>query len=140
MKKEEEKKQKKRPTPATFYSYDFKRKIVTEYLESDLMKREILDIYGIKSNSAIQDWMRKFGITDPYAKKDYFGLPNTNRLRKKKPEISEVELENYALNKRIKELEKLLGEEKIRSEMYARVIEIAEKDYKLAIRKKPDTK
>ncbi len=39
--------------------------------------------------------MRKFGITDPYEKKDYIGLPNTNRL-KKKPDISEVELENYA--------------------------------------------
>lgn len=84
--------------------------------------------------------MRKFGITDPYAKKDYIGLVNTNRLKKKKPDLSEVELENYALNKRIKELEKLLGEEKIRSEMYARVIEIAEKDYKLPIRKKLDTK
>lgn len=132
--------QKKRPNPATFYSEDFKRKIVTEYLESDLTKREILDKYGIKANSAIQEWMRKFGITDPYGKKDYIGLPNTNRLKKKKPDLSEVELENYALNKRIKELEKLLGEEKIRSEMYSRVIEIAEKDYKLAIRKKSDTK
>lgn len=132
--------QKKRPNPATLYSEDFKRKIVSEYLESDLTKREILDKYGIKANSAIQEWMRKFGITDPYAKKDYIGLPNTNRLKKKKPDLSEVELENYALNKRIKELEKLLGEEKIRSEMYSRVIEIAEKDYKLAIRKKSGTK
>jgi transposase-like protein len=137
MKKTE---QKKRPAPATFFSVEFKRKIVTEYLESDLTKREILDKYGIKSNSAIQDWMRKFGITDPYGKKDYLGLPNTNRLKKKKPDLSEVELENFALNKRIKELEKLLGEEKLRSEMFSRVIEIAEKDLKLNIRKKSDTK
>ena len=84
--------------------------------------------------------MRKFGITDPYAKKDYIGLPNTNRLKKKKPDASEVELENYALNKRVKELEKLLQEEKLRSEMYSRVIEIAEKDLKLNIRKKSNTK
>jgi hypothetical protein len=70
--------QKKRPNPATFYSEDFKRKIVSEYLESDLTKREILDKYDIKANSAIQEWMRKFGITDPYGKKDYIGLiPNT---------------------------------------------------------------
>lgn len=127
---------KKRPNGATFYSEEFKRKIVEEYLASDFTKRELLDKYGIKANSAIQEWMRKFGITDPYAKKDYIGLPNTNRLKKKKPDLSEVELENYALNKRIKELEKLLGEEKIRSEMYARVIEVAEKDLKLNIRKK----
>lgn len=132
--------QKNRPNPSTYYSEDFKKKIITEYLESDLTKREILDKYGIKANSAIQEWMRKFGITDPYGKKDYLGLPNTNRLKKKKPDLSEVELENYALNKRIKELEKLLSEEKIRSEMYSRVIEIAEKDLKLSIKKKSDTK
>jgi transposase len=134
------KEQKKRPSPAIFYSEEFKKKVITEYLESDLTKREILDKYDIKANSAIQEWMRKFGITDPYGKKDYIGLPNTNRLKKKKPELSEVELENYALNKRIKELEKLLNEEKIRSIMYSRVIEIAEKDLKLNIRKKSDTK
>lgn len=137
MKKPE---QKKRPTPATFYSDEFKKKVITEYLESDLTKREILDKYEIRANSAIQEWMRKFGITDPYGKKDYLGLPNSNRLKKKKTDLSEVELENYALNKRIRELEKLLGEEKIRSEMYSRVIEIAEKDLKLNIRKKSDTK
>lgn len=137
MKKSE---QKKRPNPATFYSEEFKKKIITEYLESDLTKREILDKYEIKANSAIQEWMRKFGITDPYAKKDYIGLPNANRLKKKKPDLSEVELENYALSKRIKELEKLLSDEKIRSEMYSRVIEIAEKDLKLPIKKKLDTK
>lgn len=137
MKKSE---QKKRPNPATFYSEEFKKKIITEYLESDLTKREILDKYEIKANSAIQEWMRKFGIKDPYAKKDYIGLPNANRLKKKKPDLSEVELENYALSKRIKELEKLLSDEKIRSEMYSRVIEIAEKDLKLPIKKKLDTK
>lgn len=129
-----------RSHPGTFYSDEFKKKIVSEYLETELTKREILDKYGIRANSAIQVWMRKLGISDPYAKKDYLGLSNTNRLRKRKPELSEVEHENFALFKRIKELEKQLEEEKIRSDMYARVIEIAEKDYKLAIRKKSDTK
>ena len=132
--------QKKRPNPATFYSDEFKKKVITEYLQSDLTKREILDKYEIRANSAIQEWMRKFGITDPYEKKDFIGLPNTNRLKKKKPDLSEVELENYALNKRIQELQKQLSDEKIRAEMYARVIEIAEKDLKLNIRKKLDTK
>jgi len=52
--------QKKRPNPTTFYSENFKRKFVSEYLESDLTKREILDKYGIKANNSIQEWMRKF--------------------------------------------------------------------------------
>ena len=132
--------EKKPPNPATFYSVEFKKKVITDYIESGITKQEILDKYGIRANSAIQEWMRKLGITDPYGKKDYLGLPNPNRLKKKKPDLSEVELENYALNKRIKELEKQLSDEKIRSEMYSRIIEIAEKDLKLNIRKKLDTK
>lgn len=130
---------KKRPMPPTVFTVEFKKKIISEYLESDLTKREILDKYAIRSNSAIQSWMRKFGISDPFGKKDYLGVINLHRL-KKKPEPSELELEKKALEKRIRELEQKLVEEQIRTEMLARVIEIAESDYKLNIRKKPNTK
>ena len=130
---------KKRVTPPTVFTIEFKKKIISEYLESDLTKREILDKYGIRSNSAIQSWMRKLGIHDPFGKKDYLGLINHDRL-KKKPEPSELELEKKALEKRIRELEQKLEEEQIRTEMLTRVIEIAENDYKLNIRKKPNTK
>lgn len=133
-------KRKTRHAAATFYSDEFKRQIITEYIESNLTKRELLDKYEIKANSAIQEWMRKFGVSDPYAKKDYLGISNQDRLKKKKPDPSEIELQNMSLSKRIKDLEKQLGEERLRSEMFARVIEIAEKDYKINIRKKPDTK
>lgn len=129
-----------KPQPPTFFSDVFKKKIITEYLESDLSKREILDKYGIRSNSPIQKWMRNLGIIDPYAKKDYLGVTNSIRLKKKKPTPSDIELQNLALSKKVKDLERLLGEERLKSEMFARVIEIAEKDYKLNIRKKPDTK
>lgn len=115
-------------------------KIITEYLETDLTKREILDKYGIRSNSPLQKWMRKFGIIDPYAKRDYLGVTNFNRLKKKKPTPSEIELQTLALAKKVKELEKLLDEEKLKSEMFARVIEIAEKEMNLPIRKKYATK
>ena len=137
MKKSEAK---KRPTPPTVFTEEFKKKIIAEYLESDLTKREILDKYGIRSNSAIQSWMRKYGISDPFGKKDYFGVINLDRLKKKQVSPSELELEKKALEKRIRELEQKLEEEQIRSEMLTRVIEIAESDYKLNIRKKPNTK
>lgn len=136
----QEKETKKRPHPPTVFTGDFKQKIIREYLESDLTKREILDKYGIRSNSAIQSWMKQFGIDDPYGKKDYLGVINLNRLKKKQPEPSQLELEKKALEKRIRELEQKLEEEQIRTEMLARVIEIAENDYKLNIRKKPSTK
>lgn len=127
---------KKRPTPPTVFTEEFKRKIISEYLESDLSKREILDKYGIRSNSAIQSWMRKLFITDPFGKKDYLGLVNTTRLKKKKPEPTELELQNKALEKRIRDLESQISQEQIRNEMLSRIIEIAETDLKLNIRKK----
>lgn len=137
MKKSETK---KRPTPPTVFTEEFKKKIISEYLESDLTKREILDKYAIRSNSAIQSWMRKYGISDPFGKKDYLGVINLERLKKKQASPSELELEKRALEKRIRELEQKLQEEQIRTEMLTRVIEIAESDYKLNIRKKPNTK
>ena len=84
--------------------------------------------------------MRKYGIIDPYAKKDYLGVTNTLRLKKKKPESSELELQNIALSERIKKLEKQLLDEKIRAEMFARVIEVAETELNIPLRKKYDTK
>ena len=43
---------KNRPNGAKFYSEEFKRKIGEEYLASDFTRREPLNKYGIKANSA----------------------------------------------------------------------------------------
>ena len=44
------------------------------------------------------------------------------------------------LQARIKELERRLEDEQLRSEGYSRIIDIAEKEYNIPIRKKPNTK
>ena len=44
------------------------------------------------------------------------------------------------LEEKIKELERQLEDEKLRSEAYQRIIEKAEKELKVPIRKKPNTK
>lgn len=132
-------KEKRQHSSPRVYSDDFKRQVVSDYIESALTKQEILDKYEIRGNSLIQSWMRKFGVADPYVKTDR-GIINHHRLKKKNPDLPEPELQKQALTRRIKELEKELVEEKMRSEMFVRVIEIAERDYRLNIRKKPDTK
>lgn len=92
--------------------------------------------YNIQFKSAIQTWMRILGYTDPHKQPQRFkfGRLIITSLPKKKKQ-SETELE-----KRIRELEHQLEDEKLRSEAYARIIEIAEKEYKIPIRKKPNTK
>ncbi|MEZ4805804.1 MAG: hypothetical protein R2852_10050 [Bacteroidia bacterium] len=48
---------KKRSHPPTFFSDEFKLKIITEYLETDLTKREILDLsHGSCPHETLYFW------------------------------------------------------------------------------------
>jgi len=46
----------------------------------------------------------------------------------------------HKLEARIKELERLLEDEQLRSEAFSRIIDIAEREYNIPVRKKPNTK
>lgn len=128
------------------FSEGFKRKVIEEYLRTGLPKQVLQRKYGIKFQSAICTWMKRLGYEDIYAKKPFFELKNEQLLAerfsmpKKKKEDSEAQGDKAALEKRIKELEKELENEKLRSEAYKLTIEIAEKELKIPIRKKSGTK
>jgi hypothetical protein len=96
----------------------------------------LLRKYNIQFKSAIQTWMRILGYTDTHRQpqKIKFGQITITPLPKKK------NLPANDLEKKIRELERELQDERLRSEAYARIIEIAEKEYKIPIRKKPNTK
>jgi transposase-like protein len=116
------------------YSEEFKRKVIDEYLSTGIPKMDLLRKYGIKTKSGIQRWMKKFGYTDIYkaAAPTFTFITSPTLIKKLKDE--------HELHKRIKELERQLAEEKLRSEAYARIIDKAEKELKIPIRKKPNTK
>ena len=117
------------------YDESFKRKVVSEYLSTGCSKTELLVKYGIGSKSAVQNWMSKFGYTDYPVLTRKFGaliLPTLSKQSKSQ--------NNEELLRRIRELERQLEDEKLRSELYARIIEKAEKELKIPIRKKPNTK
>ncbi|HET6767489.1 MAG TPA: hypothetical protein VFH08_08820 [Chitinophagaceae bacterium] len=116
------------------YSEEFKRKVIDEYLSTGVPKMDLLRKYGIKSKSGIQRWMKKFGYTDIYkaVAPTFTFITSPTLIKKLKDE--------HELRKRIKELERQLAEEKLRSEAYARIIDKAEKELKIPIRKKPNTK
>ena len=118
------------------YSEEFKRKVIEEYLSTGVSKMDLLRKYGIKTKSGIQRWMKKFGYTDAHQfPKTKFTRIIFNTLTKKSDLKS-----NDELQKKITELERQLEDEKLRSEAYARIIEKAEKELKISIRKKPGTK
>jgi len=120
------------------YDREFKTKVIEEYLATGCSKMFLLRKYDIQFKSAIQTWMRVLGYNDPGSQpqKFKFGQLIFTSLAKQKENTSE----STELQKRIRELERQLEDEKLRSEAYARMIEKAEKELKISIRKKGGTK
>ena len=120
------------------YDREFKRRVIEEYLTTRCTKMFLLRKYNIQFKSAIQTWMRTLGYNDPGSQpqKFKFGQIIFTSLAKEKQNTSKP----TELQKRILELERQLEDEKLRSEAYARMIERAEKELKISIRKKIGTK
>ena len=120
------------------YDREFKTKVIEEYLAIRCSKMFLLRKYNIQFKSAIQTWMRILGYSDPGSQPQRFkfGQLIFTSLTKQKENTSQ----STELQKRIRELERQLEDEKLRSEAYARMIEKAEKELKISIRKKIGTK
>ena len=107
-----------------FYSESFKKEVVREVKAGFLSKAEAMRKYDIPGSSTIIGWIRKFdGKTTDY-----------RRIMDYKKSDKE------ALIKRIRELERKLEDEQIRSEGLSKMIDIAEEQLKITIRKKSATK
>jgi transposase len=119
-----------------YYSQAFKRKVIREYLLTDSSSRFLVKKYEIRSESAIQKWMHQLGyeLTGKQGKSKFESLIEFN-VPKDKKQPSQQELQ-----KRIRELERQLEDEKLRSEAFSRIIDKTEKELKISIRKKPNTK
>lgn len=122
------------------YSEAFKRMVIQEYLNTGVSKMSLLKKYDIRMKSGIQRWMRQMGYENIRLKVGY--LPDINTATPLTPKKSkEVNSNNEdQLKARIQELERLLEDEQLRSEAYNRIIDIAEKDFNIPIRKKLGTK
>lgn len=106
------------------YSDSFKREVIREIKSGFLSKAEARRKYDIPGRSTIIGWIRKFdGKTTDY-----------RRIMDYKKSDKE------ALIKRIKELERKLEDEQIRSEGLSKMIDITEEQLKITIRKKSSTK
>lgn len=114
------------------YSDDFKYKVAQEYLNSDCSQQELRDKYSIHGNSCITDWMRKFGLQEKSIKRQKH-LNTMKNGEKKSPE-------EIALEAKVKELERALELEKLRSLALDTMIDVAEDKLKISIRKKSGTK
>jgi len=118
------------------FDESFKRKVIEEYLSTRCTQAFLLDKYGIKFRGAIPTWMQKLGYTpgrivlQPNFDKQIL-IPLPKKKKNEKPQD---------LEERIRQLEQQLEDEKLRAEIYSRIIDKAEKELKISLRKKPNTK
>ena len=124
-------------------SWQERESMIQEYLTGNFSKIEIWKKYTGQNEEHGQmlKWMRKLGYISEESmvrRPIHLYFKNTNS-----PNLSKERLKNESedeLKRRIKELEKLLEIERLRSEGYELMIDIAEKELKIPIRKKSDTK
>ena len=114
------------------FTDELKFKVVHEYMNTDVSQRELMVKFNIRGNNTIKTWMRKFGFQEP--SQDQIELQRTMAKQKVK---SPYEME---LEAKVQKLEQQLDYEQLRTLALDTMIDIAERDLKISIRKKPGVK
>ena len=120
-----------RKTP-TFLSDDKKLQVVQEYLNTDITQKELLIKYNLGGKQNITNWIRKFGLSSSTKVQIYKKRTMTDKTDKYIYDRSSELI--------IKKLEKELEYERLKNLALNTVIDIAEEDLKINIRKKSGAK
>ncbi len=110
------------------YTEEFKRSVCEEFLSSDMTLRAMEQKHGL-GNTRLTYWLKEYGYK---VKRPYF-LERWD-MAKKKPDTKREK------SSRVRELEKQLEMARLEAAAYRKMIEIAEDELKIEIRKKSDTK
>ncbi len=109
-------------------SEQFKRKIVLQVLSGEITKEQARQVYGIKSKSAVLEWMRTFA-----------GIPAKSAGIDPVPLLKNMDIpsdEIYKLKEQIKELEQVLKLSQLKGKAYQIMVQIAKEDFNLDLEKK----
>jgi hypothetical protein len=122
-----------------YFSDHEKKLIIEDYLSGNETKKSVYSRYtGYPAeNDKITKWMRKLGIEDKFVKNTNFVSMPT---RKENKEQSSEDFETLKLKKRIAELEKQLQTSEMKAIAFSTMVDIAEKEFNIPIRKKHNTK
>lgn len=115
-------KEKRRP----HFTEKFKRKVVAEVISGSLGKEQARIVYGIKGKSAVTDWVRYYGTQQSEENAAAIALRDMREEQQSKEELL----------RRITLLEEQLQQEKHRAGLYQTILELAEQQLKVPIRKK----
>lgn len=103
------------------YSLAFKLTLIDQIEKGDLTYKQAQSIYGIQGKSTVLVWLRKYGNLD-------WKYPKSSPVSKLHREETPAQ--------KIKRLEKELENERLKNEMLNYMIDLSDKQYGTAIRKK----
>ena len=124
-----------------YFSDEEKHYIIQELLSSKCTKRDIWEKYTgyEEEHGQLLRWMRKLGYDTGI--KTRISNFVSNPIQMKKPVNNQTEsFENLQLKKRIEELEKQLKDAEMKAIAFSTMVDIAEKEFNIPIRKKHNTK
>ena len=101
-------------------------------MNTDVSQRELMEKYNIRGVNTIKKWMRKFDLHEP-SQEDI----ELQRTMAKQKERTPYE---HELEAKVKKLEQQLDNEQLRTLALVTMIDIAERDLKISIRKKSGIK
>lgn len=121
------------------FTEEERKKIIKDYLESNCTKREIWKKYTGQDaeHGQLLRWLREYGYENQ--PKNLKFTSNTETMQDKQNKDQET-FENLKLEKRIQELEKQLKEAELKAIAFSTMVDIAEKEFNINIRKKFNTK
>ena len=119
------------------YSEELKKQAVFKVLIGALRKSEAMGEYGISSSTSLDRWIERYGHGILSEHKELLQHMGTRRKKEAvKGKIPEAE----ELRQQVEKLKKDLRAAELRAEAYSMMIDIAERELKVAIRKKSATK
>ncbi len=124
-----------------------KHQIIQEYIATKCTKQSIWEKYtGYKEeHGSLLRWMQQLGYDDRITiRRPNFATNQIVMSKKRKPlksdETESESFENLQLKKRIKELEAQLQDAEMKAIAFSTMVDIAEREFKIPIRKKLNTK
>jgi transposase-like protein len=122
----------------SYYSESFKVKVLKDYIENGLSRKDAAKKYNLHDASILSHWVRKFGIDKTCMEREKAILV-PKRMEKSDRE-SELEFRVKELEKRLAEKELEVSVEKLRTHALDTMIDVAEEQLHIQIRKKAGTK
>lgn len=119
------------------YSEELKKQAVFKVLSGELRKSEARRRYGIAARATLDKWLEKYGHGIMLEHQELLQHMGT---RKKKESVTGEMPELEALRRELAEANKRVRAAELRAEAYSLMIDLAEKELKVAIRKKSTTK